>query len=198
MKRSLPSGRRYLASKRVYCPHCSMQVQQRTYDEHRRNFYDEVAKQWSNTKDDSTHHRDSESDVTSQSSEPNSDIEVSSPDEHISSPDISDINTGLDNLADMDRDDATLTHAQESSDEEHWDESDDDYEEDQHNDHNPQAKSFVRWLVALLLAFQAAYAIPYMATHWLFIFFHTVFTVLYSVCPSPFICAVVSILPCSL
>ncbi len=197
MKRSLPSSRRYLASKRVYCPHCSMQVQRRTYDEHRRNFYDEVAKQWNNTKDD-THHDGSESDVTTQSSEPNSDIEISSPDEYISSPDISDMYAGLDGLTDMDRDENIPTHAQESSDEEHWDESDEDNEEDRHNDNNPQAKSFVRWLVALLLAFQAAYAIPYMATHWLFAFLHTVFTVLYSVCPSPFICAVVSLLPCSL
>ena len=103
MKRSLPSSRRYLASKRVYCPHCSMQVQRRTYDEHRRNFYDEVAKQWNNTKDD-THHDGSESDVTTQSSEPNSDIEISSPDEYISSPDISDMYAGLDGLTDMDRD----------------------------------------------------------------------------------------------
>ena len=54
-----------------------MQVQQQTYDEHRRNFYDEVTKQWSSTKDNSTHNDDSESDVSSQSSEPNLDIDVS-------------------------------------------------------------------------------------------------------------------------
>ena len=59
-------------------------------------------------------------------------------------------------------------------------------------------KSFVQWLVALLLAFQAAYAIPYTATHWLFTFLHTVFTVLYSICPTPFLYAVISLLPCSL
>ena len=52
--------------------------------------------------------------------------------------------TDLDGLTGMDRDENILTHAQESSDEEHWDESDEDYEEDQHNDNNPQAKSFVR------------------------------------------------------
>ena len=38
---------------------------------------------------------------------------------------------------------------------------------------------------------QAAYAIPYTATHWLFTFLHTVFSL-------SSICAVVSLLPCSL
>ena len=96
-----------------------------------------MTKQWSGTKDDSTHHGDSESDVTSQSSEPNFDVDISSPDEHVSSPDIPDIYTGLDSLTDADKDGSTMTHTQESSDEEHWDESDEDYEEDQHTDHNP-------------------------------------------------------------
>lgn len=98
------------------------------------------------------------------------------------------------NFTDMDED----IHTRESSSEEEWDESDIDEEEIQHDEINPQAKSFVRWLVALLLAFQAAYAIPYTATHWLFTFLHATFTVLHSVCPTPFIYAVVSLLPCSL
>ena len=107
---------------------------------------------------------DSESDVFSQSSEPDSDREISSsPNEYISSPETSDVYTGQDNLADVDRDENVLIYTQDSSDE-HWDESDEDYE-GQHNNNNPRAKSFVRWLVALILAFQAAYAIPYTATH---------------------------------
>ena len=73
------------------------------------------------------------------------DIDVSSPDEYISSPDIQDIYTGLDSLTGADKDGETMTHTQESSDEEHWDESDEDYEVDQHADHNPQAKLFDRW-----------------------------------------------------
>ena len=81
-----------------------MQVQQQTYNEHWRNFYDEIAKHWSNTKDDSTVRGDSDSDITTQSSEPNSDMEVSSLDEHVSSPDISDMYTGHETLADIDRD----------------------------------------------------------------------------------------------
>ena len=106
----VPKQSKIFSSKRVYCPHCSMQVQQRTYDEHRHNFYNEVTKQWSSTKDNSTHNDDSKSDVTSQSSEPNSDIDVSSPDEHISSPDIQDIYTGLDSLTGADKDGDTMTH----------------------------------------------------------------------------------------
>ena len=116
----------------------------------------------------------------------------------MSSPETSDVYTGQDSLADVDREENVLTHTQDSSDEEHWDESDEDYEEGQHSNDNPWAKSFVRWLVALLLALQAADAIPYTATHWLFTFLHTVFTVLYSGCPTPFLYAVVSLLPCSL
>ena len=116
--------------------------------EHRRSFYDEVAKTWN---DDSTNHSDSESDVSSQCSEPNSDVDISSldeqissPDEQISSPEILDMHIDHATLVDTDRDENTVqTHAQDSSDEEHWDESDEDYEEDQHTDHNPQAKSFV-------------------------------------------------------
>ena len=175
-----------------------MQVQQRTYDEHRNNFYDEEAKTWKSTRENTTNHSDTESDVSSQLSEPNSNVEVSSLDEQtcISSPEMSDMHTGDESFADIDRDESMLT--QDGSDEEHWDESDEDYEEGQHDSDNPQAKSFVRWLVALLLAFQAAYAIPYTATHWLFTFLHTAFTVLYSVCPTPFLYAVISLLPCSL
>ena len=159
-----------------------MQVQQRTYDDHQHNFYDEITKTWKSAKDD-----DSESDVTSQFSEPtSSDLEMSSPD---------DMYGGLESPTDIEED----TRTQESSSEEDWDESDINDEEGQHNDHsNPQAKAFVRWLVVLLLAFQAAYAIPYTATHWLFTFLHATFTVLYAVCPTPFIYAVVSLLPCSL
>ena len=110
MKRSLPSSRRYSASKRVHCPHCNMQVQQRTYDEHRRNFYDEVAKKWKSMEDNSTSHSDSESDVFSQSSEPNSDIEISSPEEQISSPEILDMQIDHKTLTDTDRDENTDTY----------------------------------------------------------------------------------------
>lgn len=53
-------------------------------------------------------------------------------------------------------------------------------------------------MVALILAFQAAYAIPYDATNWLFTFLHSLFTVLHFVCPTPFIYAVLSLLPCSI
>ena len=42
------------------------------------------------------------------------------------------------------------------------------------------------------------HAIPYTATHWLFTFLHIVFTVLHSVCPTPFLYAVISLLPCSI
>ena len=87
-----------------------MQVQQRTYDEHWRNFFDEMTKQWSSTKDNLTHNDDSESDVTSQSSEPNWDIDISSPDKHISSPDIQDAYRGLDSLTGADKDGDTMTH----------------------------------------------------------------------------------------
>lgn len=79
MKRSLPQSRRYSTSKRVFCPHCNTQVQQRTYDEHRRNFYNEITKTWKAAEDNLINHSDSDSDVTSQCSEPTS--EFSSPDD---------------------------------------------------------------------------------------------------------------------
>ena len=95
------------------------------YDEHRRSFYDEVPKTWKHIDDQS----DSESNVSSQCSEPNSDVgrdissldeQISSPDEQISSPEILDMHIDHATLVDTDRDENTVqTHAQDSSDEEH-------------------------------------------------------------------------------
>ena len=48
MKRRLSavSQRRYAAVKRVFCPHCCQRVQQKTYQEHKRLFFDESNNSW--------------------------------------------------------------------------------------------------------------------------------------------------------
>ena len=79
-----------------------------------------------------------------------------------------------------------------SSSEEEWDESESELETVSQEQH-PQVKAFVKWIVALIVAFQAAFVIPYNATQWLFTFITMVFTTLQTVCPTPFIAAVVAL-----
>ena len=59
-----------------------------------------------------------------------------------------------------------------SSCEEEWDETDSEGDDSSTDRQHPQAKSFVKWIVALLLEFQAAYVLPYNATQWLFTFLY--------------------------
>ena len=66
-----------------------------------------------------------------------------------------------------------------SSCEEEWDETDSEGDDSSADGQHPQAKSFVKWIVALLLEFQAPYVLPYNATQCffylsLYIIFHTV------------------------
>ena len=76
-----------------------------------------------------------------------------------------------------------------SASEEDWDESDIEIDSIT-NENHPQAKSFVKWIAALILGFQAAYVLPYNATQWLFTFLHVLFTT----CPTPFVLAVCTFL----
>ena len=97
--------------------------------------------------------------------------------------------------------DSSLRHNSDqisSASEEDWDESDVEEVDNNTSEIDPQAKSFVRWIAALILGFQAAYVLPYNATQWLFTFLHVLFTTLRIVCPTPFILAVCTLLPGSL
>lgn len=85
-----------------------------------------------------------------------------------------------------------------SAGEEDWDESDVEVEDSIMDENRPQAKSFVKWIAVLILGFQAAFVLPYNATQWLFTFLHILFTALRTVCPTPFILAVCTLLPGSL
>ena len=71
--------------KRVFCPHCSQQVQQKTYQEHRRLYFDESNQRWKQPVDTATIPSSSESsDTSSQCSEPSSvDILKDDPYQHV-------------------------------------------------------------------------------------------------------------------
>ena len=75
-----------------------------------------------------------------------------------------------------------------SSCEEEWDETDSEGEDSSTDRQHSQAKSFVKWIVALLLEFQAAYVLPHNATQWLFTFFYIyiLFSTLCMLSPTPY------------
>ena len=85
-----------------------------------------------------------------------------------------------------------------SSRKEEWDETDVEFGDTDSVELHPLAKPFVKWIAALILGFQAAYVLPYNATQWLFTFLHILFATLRTLCPTPFLLAVCTLLPGSL
>ena len=85
-----------------------------------------------------------------------------------------------------------------SSCEEEWDETDIEVDDSNSVELHPLAKLFVKWIAALILGFQAAYVLPYNATQWIFTFLHILFCTLSTLCPTPFLLAVCTLLPGSL
>ncbi len=49
MKRRAPTSRRYAASKRLHCPHCNQWIQKKTFEEHRKDYYDANSGEWTHT-----------------------------------------------------------------------------------------------------------------------------------------------------
>ena len=75
-RQPLDSRRRYGAVKRVFCPHCGQQLQQRTYQEHKRLYYDERNDKWQLPVEPKLPASFELSDVLSQCSEPSSIVEL--------------------------------------------------------------------------------------------------------------------------
>ena len=85
-----------------------------------------------------------------------------------------------------------------SSCEEEWDETDIELDDSNTEELHPLAKPFVKWIAALILGFQAACVLPNSATQWIFTSLHILFATLRTVCPTPFLLAVCTLLPGSL
>ena len=188
--------------KRVFCPHCS---QQKTYQEHRRLYFDE---RWQQPLDTTNILSSGESsDISSQCSEPSSiDNLEDDPYQHVQISPPSSMDESVSELFMEQQPEATSLRGStghnsdegSSAGEEDWDESDIEIDDSITNENHPQAKSFVKWIAALILGFQAAYVFPYNATQWLFTFHHILFTTLRTICSTPFILAVCMLLPGSL
>lgn len=172
----------------MFCPHCSQQVQQKTYQEHRRLYFDESNQRWQQPLDTTNIPSSGESsDISSQCSEPSS-IEnlEDDPYQHVQiSPPSSMDESVCEPFMEQQPEAASLRGSTghnsdqgSSAGEEDWDESDIEIDDSITNDNHPQAKSFVKWIAALILGFQAAYVLPYNATQWLFTFLHVLFITL--------------------
>ena len=189
--------------KRVFCPHCSQQVQQKTYQEHRRLYFDESNQRWQQPVDTNIPPSGESSDTSSQCSEPSSIDELEDdPYQHVQICPPSCMDEETENVGDSTMGQPEASHGStghnsdqgSSASEEDWDESDVEVDDSITDENHPQAKSFVRWIAALILGFQAAHVLPYNATQWLFTFLHVLFTTLRTVRPAPFILAVCTLL----
>ena len=206
MKRRQPldGRRRYAAVKRVFCPHCGQQVQQRTYQEHKRLYYDERNDKWQQPVEPNLPASFESSDVLSQCSEPSSIVELEDdPCQYVQDSPPSCFDEETIKISEPTQASQSCTFAKESdqgssSCEEEWDETDSEVDDSNADGQHLQAKSFVKWIVALLLKFQAVYILPYNATQWLFTFLYIIFSSLCMLSPTPFLLAVCTLFPKSI
>ncbi len=217
MKRRRPGPRRYATTKRVHCPHCDQWIQQKTFDEHRKVYYNADKGEWmasdlGSFRTDFEPDSDYSGDVASPLSEPSTPVlsDSSSSDVPDLDFDMQDVNfspserSGMDTSSVQGGFPSPPSGESSSAGEEDWDESDCEVLQNSLSlstsecEDSIKANAFVTWMVRLLLAFQAVYVVPYQATQWLFAFLHAVLKSLFAVAPTPFLEAVIAVIPTSL
>ena len=207
------------------CPHCKKEVLLKTFQEHKSLFYNEKHGTWivaqhgnvnvgmssksthTNTLVSFTSSDDSDQDPLLSSKripldEVDTEIMDMSGTTRSNLSDSNELSSSSSSDKDGDKDDKPPSSCDPSSADEDCDESNDSDADHERNFVTvpvaAKATPFVKWIVALVLAFQAAYVLPYAATNWIFEFLHLLFKTLALINPTPFICAIAALLPGSL
>lgn len=186
--------RRYSAFKKIVCPHCLQLVCQKTFQEHKRLYYNSESNEWMKESlqqdldptDSAVSDEELVSNISSDYPDYGSLDAFSEPD----SPVLSEESVAID-LLPVDWEPSSYhidSDISRHSSSEEWDETDaEDYGESPRSARSVRApvreSAFIKWMAILILAFQSAFFLPNAAAEWVLLLLRAVVSVISSLSP---------------